>query len=100
MKILVLLKQTPDTEAKIQISGNGKEIESSGVKYIVNPYDEFAIEEAIKTKEKNGSGEVIAISVGRKKTQEGLIQSRQPIKLLEESQVLEWKIILKLFPNW
>ena len=62
MKILVLLKQTPDTESKIQISADGSKIETAALKYIINPYDEFAIEEALKIKEKAGSGEVVIAS--------------------------------------
>lgn len=63
MKIAVLIKQVPDTETKIRIKGDASGVESDGVKFVVNPYDEFAIEEAIKTKEKCG-GEVVAISMG------------------------------------
>ncbi len=64
MKIGVLLKQVPDTETKIRIKGDATGIEIDGVKFIVSPYDEFAIEEAIKTKEKNAGSEVVAISLG------------------------------------
>ncbi len=53
MKILVFLKKTPDTESKIQISSNNTAIETGDVKFIINPYDEYAIEEAIQIKEKN-----------------------------------------------
>jgi len=60
MNIAVLLKQTFDTEAKIEIEG-GK-ISSKGVSLIINPYDEYAVEEALKLKEKNG-GEVTIVSV-------------------------------------
>jgi electron transfer flavoprotein beta subunit len=62
LKVLVLLKQTPDTESKIQISADGSKIETAALKYIINPYDEFAIEEALKIKEKAGSGEVVIAS--------------------------------------
>ncbi|MBF0492771.1 MAG: electron transfer flavoprotein subunit beta/FixA family protein [Deltaproteobacteria bacterium] len=64
MKIGVLLKQVPDTETKIRIKADASGIETDGVKFIVSPYDEYAIEEAIKTKEKNAGSEVIAISMG------------------------------------
>ena len=70
MNIVVCLKQTFDTEAKIALSGSGK-IDDTGVKLIINPYDEFAIEEALKLKEKFG-GEVTLVSVGVEKTQEAL----------------------------
>lgn len=61
MNIVVLLKQTFDTEAKIEIAGGA--INKKGVGLIINPYDEYAVEEALKLKEKNG-GEVTIVSVG------------------------------------
>lgn len=74
MKILVLIKQTPDTETKIRLSADAKSIEQGDVKYIINPYDEFAIEEALKLKEKAGSGEVVIASVGGEATKELIIK--------------------------
>lgn len=62
MKILVCVKQTFDTEAKISLTDKGT-INSQGVSTIINPYDEFAVEEALRIKEKQG-GEVTVISVG------------------------------------
>lgn len=64
MKIAVCISQVPDTTTKVKVGGNGKSIDPSGITYIINPYDEFAVEEALKLKEKNG-GETIAISVGK-----------------------------------
>lgn len=61
MNILVLIKQVPDTEAKITVSG-GK-VNEAGIKWIISPYDEIGLEEAIRIKEKTG-GTVTAISVG------------------------------------
>ncbi len=75
MKILVLLKQTPDTESKIQISGDGKNIETASLKFIANPYDEFAVEEALKTKEKNGAGEVVIVTFGNESARELMIKA-------------------------
>jgi electron transfer flavoprotein beta subunit len=63
MKIAVCISHVPDTATKIRIKSDGKSIDPSGVTYVLNPYDEFAIEEALKTKEKYG-GEVFALSVG------------------------------------
>lgn len=62
MKLFVILKQVPDTETKIKISGNG--IDESSIKWIVSPYDEFAIEEALKTKESGGAETVTALTLG------------------------------------
>ncbi|WP_400164238.1 electron transfer flavoprotein subunit beta/FixA family protein [Brevibacillus sp. TJ4] len=61
MNILVVLKQTFDTEEKIVVQ-NGA-ISEEGVEFIINPYDEYAVEEAIKLKEEHG-GEVTVVSIG------------------------------------
>ena len=63
MNIAVCVKQVPDTETKIKISGDKKTIEESDINFILNPYDEFAVEEALKIAEKSG-GEVTIISLG------------------------------------
>ena len=64
MKIAVCLKRVPDTTAKIVIAADGKSIDESGVKFVPNPYDEFALEEAIKLKETAGAGETTVIGLG------------------------------------
>ena len=71
MKIAVLVKQVPSSEARIRLAGDRKSIEPSDVEFVVNPYDEYAIEEALRTKEKFG-GEVIAVSFGAAKAEEAL----------------------------
>ena len=63
MKIAVCVSHVPDTATKIKIGADGKSIDPAGVTYIINPYDEYAVEEALKTKELTGS-EVIVISLG------------------------------------
>lgn len=63
MKIIVCVKQVPDTETKIRVSEGGAGIVEDGVNWIVSPYDEFAIEEALELKEKH-EGEVIVLSMG------------------------------------
>lgn len=73
MNIVVLVKQTFDTEAKIQLTADGK-ISDQGVNLIMNPYDEFAVEEAIRIKEAKG-GEVTVVSLGGDKAQEALRQA-------------------------
>ncbi|RUT28662.1 electron transfer flavoprotein beta subunit/FixA family protein [Paenibacillus zeisoli] len=69
MNIYVLLKQTFDTEERIVIT-NG-EISDDGVKYVINPYDEYAVEEALRQKEQHG-GTVIVLSVGPERSAEAL----------------------------
>ncbi|HAP93993.1 MAG TPA: electron transfer flavoprotein subunit beta [Desulfotomaculum sp.] len=73
MKILVCMKQTFDTEAKIGLDSSGK-INRQGVSLILNPYDEFAVEEALRIKEKHG-GEVTVISAGNPEVQDALRQA-------------------------
>ena len=70
MKIAVCLKRVPDTTAKIVVGGDGTSIDEAGVKFVPNPYDEFAIEEAIALKEKAGDGETVVYSLGGDASQE------------------------------
>ena len=63
MKIAVCVKAVPDTETKIAIATDKVHIESTGVRFITSPYDEFAIEEALKLKEKHG-GQTVGFSLG------------------------------------
>jgi electron transfer flavoprotein beta subunit len=64
VKIAVCVKRVPDTEARIKIGADGASIDESGVKFVLNPYDEFAVEEALRLKEKAGAGEVVVVCVG------------------------------------
>lgn len=74
MNIVVIIRQTPDTEAKIKVSNETTKIDKEGITWIINPYDEFAIEKALKIKEQLGEGEVILLSCGPDKTEEALRQ--------------------------
>lgn len=71
MKIVVCVKYVPDTATKIRIAPSGKEIDPADVAFVVNPYDEFAVEEALKIKEKRG-GEVIVVGAGSEQASAGL----------------------------
>jgi electron transfer flavoprotein beta subunit len=71
MNILVAVSRVPDTATKILIGSDGKSVDTNNVKFILNPYDEYAIEEALQLKEKNG-GRVVAITVGPNENQETL----------------------------
>ncbi len=70
MKIAVCVKRVPDTETRIKIGADGKSIDEAGVKFVLNPYDEYAIEEALQLNEKAGDGEVVAIALGTDASQE------------------------------
>ena len=65
MKIGVLVKQVPDTETKIRIAPDGTDIVRDGIKMIMNPYDELAVEQALLVKEKlAGDSTVTVLSLG------------------------------------
>ena len=84
MKILVALKQVPDTETKIKVAADGRSLDPADVKWITGPYDEFALEEAIRIKEGKGA-EVVALSVGGDSAKEVL---RNALALGADSAVL------------
>ena len=62
MKIIVCVSLVPDSTTKVKVSDTKISIDDSGVSYVLNPFDEYAVEEAVQLKEKNG-GEVIALSL-------------------------------------
>ncbi len=64
MKIAVCLKRVPDTTTKIVVGGDGMSIDEAGVKFVPNPYDEYALEEALKLKEAAGAGETVVVCLG------------------------------------
>ncbi len=64
MNIFVCIKQVPDTETKVVPTKDGKFIETTSIKWIINPYDEFAIEEALALKENNSNSTVTVVRVG------------------------------------
>ena len=72
MKIVVCVEQVPDTETRVRIGASGNAISDADVQsWIVSPYDEFAIEEALRIKEAKG-GEVVIVSVGPERAQAAL----------------------------
>lgn len=72
MKIAVCIKRVPDSETRVRIASDGKSLDEAGVKFVLNPYDEFAVEEALRRKEQAGGGEVVVVSAGPAATQETL----------------------------
>lgn len=66
MKIFVCIKQVPDTETKIKISPDQSNIDVTGIKWVMNPYDEYAVEEANKLRDANPGSQVFVVSVGPK----------------------------------
>ena len=70
MNIAVCIKRVPDSETRVKIASDGKSLDEAGVKFVLNPYDEFAVEEALRRKEKAGSGEVVVLCLGPAAAQE------------------------------
>ena len=70
MKIAVCIKRVPDSEARVRIGADGKSLDEAGVKFVLNPYDEFAVEEALALRDAAGGGEVVAVSLGTDAAQE------------------------------
>ncbi len=72
MKIAVCVKQTPDSETRINLAGPAPTLDQSGFTRVLNPYDAFAVEEAVKIKEAGGEVEVTAVTVGPETVKETL----------------------------
>jgi electron transfer flavoprotein beta subunit len=65
MKIAVCVSHVPDTATRVKVGSDAKAIDPAGITFVINPYDEYAVEEALKTKEKFGDdSEVVVISLG------------------------------------
>jgi electron transfer flavoprotein beta subunit len=71
VKIAVCVKQVPATDSRIQPASDGKSADLSQVEWVPNPYDEYALEEALQLKEKHG-GEVVVLSLGGAKVEEAM----------------------------
>jgi electron transfer flavoprotein beta subunit len=72
VKILVGVKHVPDTEAKVKVAADGVSLDETGVKMDVSPFDEYALEEALRTREALGEGEVVVVSAGGEGAQTSL----------------------------
>lgn len=75
MKMLVLVKQVPDTATQVKVGSDSRGIDVTGITWIVSPYDEFALEEALRIKEKRAQGptaEVVAVALGPDRAREAL----------------------------
>jgi electron transfer flavoprotein beta subunit len=72
MNIFVCVKQVPDTETKITPTGDGNYIETSSIKWVMNPYDEFAVEQALSVKAANSDSTITVVRVGSVRDTESL----------------------------
>ena len=74
MNSVVCISHVPDTESRIKVSG--AKVDETGLKFIVSPYDEYALEEAIRLKEKSG-GDVTVLTFGPERAQQALRELRE-----------------------
>ena len=74
-KILVLVKQVSDTATKIRLNPGDAAIQTDGIKWVINSYDEFAIEECLRIREKFG-GQVVVVSLGTARVEETIRQAQ------------------------
>ena len=72
MKILVMIKQVPDTATQVKVGPDARAIDTTGITWIISPYDEYGLEEALRIREKRGQGEVVAVSLGPDRVKETL----------------------------
>jgi electron transfer flavoprotein beta subunit len=99
VKILVPVKRVPDPATTIRVLADGSGIATDNVKFVINPFDEIAIEEGLRIKEKHG-GEVVLISVGQTNWQEqlrtGLAMGADSAILVKNEQPLDTFAIAKV----
>ncbi len=72
MKILVPIKRVPDPATTIRVLPDGSGIATDNIKWVINPFDEIALEEALRIKERQGAGDVVLVSIGQQSWQEQL----------------------------
>ena len=72
MKLLVPVKRVVDYNVKVRVKSDGSGVETGGVKMSMNPFDEIAVEEAVRLKEKGAASEIVAVSIGTAQCQETL----------------------------
>lgn len=93
LKIIVCVKRVPDTETRIRIGDNNTAIDPSGVKFIISPYDEFAVEGALRARESGAVEDVTLLSMGDASSQEtlraGLAMGADRAVLLEGGQTMD-----------
>jgi electron transfer flavoprotein beta subunit len=111
MKILVPVKRVVDYNVKIRVKGDGSGVELANVKMSMNPFDEIAVEEAIRMKEQGKATEIVAVSIGPQQAQETirtalamgadrgiLVKTDQTVEPLAVAKILQ-KIVEKESPQ-
>src|SRR5438067_1619990 len=97
MKILVPIKRVVDPYAKVRPLGDGSGMDTTGLKFEINPFDEIAVEEAVRLKEKDPSIEITAVSIGGPECEEqlrkGLAMGADRAILIETIDLLDSSVV-------
>ena len=100
-KILVGLKRAVDYNVRVQVKGDGSGVETDGVKMSINPFDEIALEEALRIKERGEAAEVVVVSVGSSESQQqlrtGLAMGADRAVLVETGEELDSLSVARIF---
>jgi electron transfer flavoprotein beta subunit len=88
MNIVICVKQVPDTETKIKVKDG--QVDHTETKYVVNPYDEYAVEEGLRIKERLGEGKITLVTMGPERAKDALksglaVGAEEAIHLVDES---------------
>ncbi|WP_415869831.1 electron transfer flavoprotein subunit beta/FixA family protein, partial [Burkholderia ubonensis] len=70
MKVLVAVKRVADANVKVRVKADGSSVDLANIKMSINPFDEIAVEEAVRLKEAGVATEIVAVSVGVAQAQE------------------------------
>ncbi len=102
MKIMVPVRRVPNPDVKVRLKKDGTGIETEGVNFLINSFDEYAIEEAVRLTEKDG-GEVFLVSVGGPENEEtlraGLALGAARAYLVDRGEALESSAIAECWPG-
>src|SRR5690606_40513173 len=97
MKILVAVKRVIDFNVKVRVRPDGSGVETANVKMSMNPFDEIAVEEAIRLKEKGVATEIVAVSMGPQQAQETIrtaLRSEEHTSELQSRENLVCRLLL------
>ena len=100
-KILVGLKRVVDYNVRVRVKSDGSGVETDGVKMSINPFDEIALEEALRIKERGEASEVVVISIGGSESQQqlrtGLAMGADRAILVESDDALDPLGVARIF---
>jgi electron transfer flavoprotein beta subunit len=100
-KIIVGLKRVVDYNVRVQVKSDGSGVETDGVKMSINPFDEIALEEALRIRERGEAAEVVAVSIGGTEAQQqlrtGLAMGADRAILVKTSEGLDALVVARIF---